>query len=98
MSAPPLWYFHRLRAMAPREVAWRAAAALPVPSRREAAGTPNWHAEPWRDYVAELIRTKQGGWAEDAERIATGTLSMWGHEPKVSPRCPEWHVDPLTDS
>lgn len=95
MNAPSRWYFNRLRAMSARELAWRVAGTFRRRLRVEVAGQPDWLADPWRCFVGDLVATRGDAWVADAERVANGELSLWGHRAYVAPRSPRWEADPL---
>lgn len=98
LSAPPRWYLNRARAMSPRELAWRATAALPIRRRRTVVDPPDWEAEPWRSFLGEMIAARGEDLGAEAERIAAGELSFWGRRSCIDPSSPRWDRDPLSGS
>jgi Heparinase II/III-like protein/Heparinase II/III N-terminus len=96
MRTPISWYGARLRAMSPREVAWRAGARLRASARgTKARETPDWGGARWHAALRGLVETHAQSFVADANRIASGELDLWGRRVVVDPRAPHWHRDPL---
>ncbi|HWH55382.1 MAG TPA: alginate lyase family protein [Gaiellaceae bacterium] len=95
----PTWYLARLRAMTPREAAWRGRSAVALrlrPLGRRLA-EPSWDGA-WPEHVRALAETRRGSLVADAERIAAGELELWGRRVEVDPARIDWARDPFGET